>query len=221
MQLRAARTLVCAAPLAADGGELGDRGAALLALHQRVAAAQADGAVCVILCSPLAGAPSIYSQLAGEPAGITVHPQIARALRAYRQLALLPSEAENGPRRYTGPLAPGAILLWPAAVPLPATSRLQGKKARGVVVVLAAGAAMLPPVVARVVASLPGGTRLGGAVALADGLDQAGLLRYIKDSEASTVYMTAGYSDSLAATLRRARVELAPLGPPRQLPLFG
>ena len=41
------------------------------------------------------------------------------------------------------------------------------------------------------------------------------------DSEARVVYLTAGYSDALAATLRRTGVQLEPLGPPRQLPLFG
>ena len=72
---------------------------------------------------------------------------------------------------------------------------------------------------ARVRAALPPPAILI-AVPLADGLDRPSLLRYIADSEARQVYLTAGYSDELAATLRRTGVHLAPLGPPRQLPLF-
>jgi hypothetical protein len=111
--------------------------------------------------------------------------------------------------------------LWPAAVPLPPAVRLQGPKARGLRVILSVGAAIAEAVVARAQAALPVGAELAGAVALADGLDQPALRRYIADSEAKVVYLTAGYSDGLAATLRRTGVQLLPLGPPRQLPLFG
>jgi hypothetical protein len=219
MQVRAGEALVCAAPLAGLDGELPERATALGVLRDLVGQGQAAGAVTVILCSPLAGAPAIWSQLQADAAVVVVHGEVARALRAYAELGLLPPS--TAPRRYTRPLGPGAVLLWPAAVPLPPAVRLQGPKARGLRVILSVGAAIAEAVVARAQAALPVGAELAGAVALADGLDQPALRRYIADSEAKVVYLTAGYSDGLAATLRRTGVQLLPLGPPRQLPLFG
>lgn len=211
MQVRAATVLICAAPLALHPHPLPERAAALLTLQQQVAAAA--GAATVILCSPLSSAPAIWSQLhAAVP--LVAHPAITRALLAYQELGLL---APPAPRRFTRPLTPGTVLLWPAAIPLPA--RLQPPSAP-LQVILSSGAALCEPAVARVRAALPAGATLAAAVPLADGLDQPSLLRYIADSEARQVYLTAGYSDALAATLRRTGVHLAPLGPPRQLPLF-
>lgn len=223
MQVRAGEALVCAAPLAAYDGELPSRDTALQALRELVGQAQADDAATVILCAPQAGAPTIWSQLVTDGAGVVVHAEIARVLAAHQQLGLLPptGDAPQALRRFSRPLGPGAVVLWPAAVPLPATARLQGPAARDLRVVLCLGAALSEGVVARVRAALPDGAKLAGAIALADGLDQAALRRYISDSEARTVYLTAGYNEALAASLRQSGVRLEPLGPPRQLPLFG
>ena len=223
MQVRAGEALVCAAPLAAHDGELPERATALLTLRDLVGQAQADAAATVILCAPLTGAPAIWSQLAADGAAVVVHAEIARALTAHQELDRLPPSSAATPsrRRFTRPLGPGTVVLWPAAIPLPPLTRLQSPSARGLRVVLATGAALAEPVVARLRATLPEGAILSGAIPLADGLDQPALRRYIADSEARTVYLTAGYSDALAATLRRTGVQLEPLGPPRQLPLFG
>lgn len=221
MQVRAAATLVCAAPLAALPGALPARAEALAALHARVADARAAGAVTVILCSPLPGAPAIFRQLSEGGAAVAAHPAILRTLRAYHQLGLLPAQSDAGPRRLGRPLAPGSVLLWPAAAPLPPTAQLQGGAAGELRVILCIGAAMAEAAVEKARAALPAGATLAGAVALADGLDQPALLRYIADSEARAVYLTAGYSDSLAAAARARGVRLEPLGPPHQLPLFG
>lgn len=218
MQVRAATALVCAAPLAVHPGELPDRAAALLTLQEHVDQSRAAGAATVILCSPLPGAPFIWSPLIAAGVPVVTHPEIARALLAYKQLGLLPPT--SAPRRFTRPLAPGSVLLWPAATALPPPARLQDPQARALHVILSIGAAIAAPVVARVRAALPPPATLTAAIPLADGLDRPSLLRYIADSEARQVYLTAGYSDELAATLRRTGVHLAPLGPPRQLPLF-
>lgn len=223
MQLRAAETLVCAAPLAACPGALPAPAEALAQLGDRVDAGRAADAVVVILCAPLCGGPLLWQALAPHRAALSVHPEIARALLAVRALAPARPGAEDAPppRRYGRPLGPGAVLLWPAGVALPPLPRLQGAGARAVHVVLGIGAALSPAVVAHVAAALPAGAHFAGAVPLADGLDEPALRRYIAESEARTVYLTAGYSDALAAALQPAGVTLLPLGPPRQLPLFG
>lgn len=218
MQLRAATALICAAPLAAHPGELPDRAAALRTLQDHVSQSRAAGAATVILCSPLPGAPLIWSPLIAAGVPVVIHPAIMRSLLAHKELGLLP--ATPAPRRFTRPLPPGTVLLWPAATPLPPPSRLQAPQARALHVILSIGAALAAPLVARVRAALPPPATLTAAVPLADGLDRPSLLRYIADSEARQVYLTAGYSDALATTLRRTGVHLAPLGPPRQLPLF-
>jgi hypothetical protein len=75
--------------------------------------------------------------------------------------------------------------------------------------------------VARTKAALPSWATLSGAIALADSLDLPGLLRYVLDSEAKQVWLTSGYSEAVAAALMTHHVAVAPLGPPRQLALFG
>lgn len=224
MQVRAAATLICAAPLAAYGEEPGPlpaRPAALSALRALAAAASASGAVTVILCSPLPAAPAIWQTLSADGALVLAHPELERVVRAYQQLGLLPLPAGAGLRRFTRPAAPGTVILWPAAVPLWSAARLCASAVPSLRVILCSGAAQVPKVVAQVQAALPAGAELGGAVAFADSLDQPALLRYIADSEARNVYLTAGYSDALAEAARQKGVRLLPLGPPHQLPLFG
>ncbi len=223
MQVRAGEALVCAAPLAAYDGELPPRDTALQTLRELVGQAQADHAATVILCAPQSGAPTLWTQLTADGAGPFVHAEVARVLSAHQQLGLLPSTGEAPPalRRFSRPLGPGAVLLWPAAIPLPAAARLQSPTARSLQVILCCGAALSPTVVSRARAALPAGATLAGAVPLADGLDQTTLRRYITDSEARTVYLTSGYTDPLATSLRQSGIHLEPLGPPSQLPLFG
>ncbi len=220
LQVRAAETLICAAPLAAHPAALPDRDAALAALAALVAEARALAAVTVILCSPLPTAPTIWRQLSGQGITALAHPEIERTLRAYRELGLLPPHPDGGPRRLGRAVGPGAVILWPAATPLVPVARLQGA-ASSLRVILCLGAALAEAVVMRVRTALPADAVFAGAVALADSLDQPALLRYIADSEARHVYLTAGYSDSLAAAAQRMGVRIAPLGPPHQLQLFG
>lgn len=219
MQVRAAETLICAAPLAAHGAALPDRDAALASLDTLVAEARAADAVAVILCSTVPGAPTIWRRLSSQGITVVAHPEIERTLRAYGELGFLPPHADGGSRRLGRAVGPGTVILWPAATPLVPVARLRGSAA-GLRVILCTGAAQAAALVTQVRAALPSDAGFAGAVALADSLDQPALLRYIADSEARHVYLTAGYSDSLAAAAQRLGVRLEPLGPPHQLQLF-
>lgn len=220
MQVRAAETLICAAPLAAQMAEFPGREAAAASLCALIAEARAADAVTVVLCSPIPAAPMLWRRLSSQGFPVAAHPEVERTLRAYHELGLLPPQFDGGPRRLQRSAGPGTVILWPAATPLVAVERLRGAAA-GLRVILCLGAALAEAVVAQVRAALPTGAVFAGAVALADSLDRPALLRYIADSEARHVYLTAGYSDSLAAAARDLGVRLEALGPPHQLQLFG
>ena len=64
------------------------------------------------------------------------------------------------------------------------------------------------------------GLTLTQALPFPDAIDRAALISYIADCGARTVYLTAGFSESLRLELRRRKVTLEPLGPPSQLALF-
>ena len=235
MQLRAAETLILSAPVAALGVPLPPQAEALEQLLQLILTSSADSAVTIVLCSATVAAQQLWPALQQvttllPDAQLLCHGEILRTLQTYRALGLLapkvhaPQEAHEPaplPSLYrTGRvLQAKTVLLWPAQVPLPRSQRLAGPGAARVL--LCDSTALAPTMVAKTKAALPSWATLSGAIALADSLDLPGLLRYVLDSEAKQVWLTSGYSEAVAAALLTHQVAVAPLGPPRQLALFG
>ena len=70
-------------------------------------------------------------------------------------------------------------------------------------------------------AALPSSPWKPRELVIPDGLGLAELVAYARGSGAQRVYLTAGYSESVAHALAPHRISAAPLGPPEQLGLFG
>jgi hypothetical protein len=176
-------------------------------------------ALTVVLCPVLSTAPELAELLASDAAAgryqLLAHPRIGRAIRALGQLAL----RAVAPARPILPIPSDGVLLWPVDEPLPTAGQLS--RSGRLNIVLCSGAALLPSAVAacrrRLAAS---GLTLAAALPYPDAIDRPGLLRYIVATGARQIYLTAGFSDSLAAELRAIQVVAWPLGPPQQLALF-
>lgn len=232
MQLRAAETLILSAPVAALGMPLPSQAEALGQLQQLILTSSADSAVTIVLCSATVAAQQLWPALQQvatllPAAQLLCHGEILRTLQTYRALGLL-TQAHHGTHEQTPlptlyrtgrVLQAGTVLLWPTQVPLPRSQRLASPGTARVL--LSDGTALAPTVVAKTKAAQPSWATLSAAIPLADSLDLPGLLRYVLDSEAKQVWLTAGYSEAVAAALRAKHVAVAPLGPPRQLALFG
>lgn len=230
MQVRPAEALVCHAPLAAVDSALPSLDEAWSLLRGALATAQAQSALVVLLCPPLSTAPALVSLLAEDQKTAELplygHPLVLRACKPGRPSAAASRALGQRPRRFVRPLHGGAVLLWPLPTdePMPPLTRLCGDFTPQVHVILCSGAALLPDVVAACRASLAAsGLELRTTLPFPDLIDKDGLLRYVADAGARRLYLTAGYSESLAAALRQTRtpVQVEPLGPPRQLGLFG
>lgn len=219
MQVRQAEALLLLAPLAIASTPLPDVEEAQASLWKVLCAAEADGAATVLLCPSLSTAPAIAELLCAAentPArAIYGHPFVGRACKLSRRGRV---------QRFGRPLGAGEVLLWPLSTEcdlLPAHRLIQGD-ARRVRIHLLTAAALLPDVVAAYRAMLAeAGWELASALPFPDAIDRPGLLSYLATTEARKLYLPAGYSEELAAALAKAypRVEVTPLGPPRQLPL--
>lgn len=221
MQLRSAESLVCHAPLALTDAQLPSREDATQSLREAISG---EG-LTLVLCPPLGTAPELAYELADSGAMLFGPPLIRRACAAYSELSPV-FQAQKVPVRPIprqsgeGRLPAGAVLLWPWLNdgPPPPTPAELGHPVR---VVLCTAAALLPESVAACRVQLARrDLELACALPYPDAIDRPGLLRYVVDSEARQLFLTAGYSDGLAAELRAQRVAVAPLGPPRQLGLL-
>lgn len=223
LQVRAADTLVCHAPLAAVQTRLPPLIESRAALAQALASAKAESAVTVLLCPPLTmarvlcGLPEVQAEIAGK--SLFAQTLVMQALHA------LHDEAAQHLRRPTRPLRGGSILLWPltSTEPLPAISRLAHESAGGVRVYLCTGLGLVDEVAEACRASLlSSGLELSAVLPFPDVMDRDGLVRYVAATEARRVQLTTGFTDGLSSLMRRGRtrVEVAPLGPPRQLQLL-
>ncbi|MFO0575795.1 MAG: hypothetical protein U1A78_17500 [Polyangia bacterium] len=215
MQVRGADTLVIAAR--AHVAELPPRGQALLHLRAALERSLAQPGSTLLVGAPLLLAelwPEIGALLAAGQ-GAAAHPLVHRALAATQRCGLLP-ESLPLPRRLGWARPLGALGLWPLGTGLPPAERLGGGPVRLLVVDGEAAERG-----AELSAALPPGLELAAALPFPDGLDATQLSTYARDCEARRVYLTAGYTPALAESLARHRIEAAPLGPPRQLALFG
>lgn len=220
MQVRGAEAVVCHAPLAALGRPLPERAEAEAALLDRLARSLDEGACAVVLAPELGPAQELALLLAAKGLPLLVHPRVLRPLPAFSPPAATPPAIEafsprHGPRR-------GAVILWPLERPLGPLCR--AARAQGPLrlhLCLCAGASLSEEATARYRRALPEPELPLYPLPFPDGLDLPGLLRYVAASEARQVYLTAGAGEVVARALSSVGVTLAPLGPPRQLDLFG
>lgn len=223
LQVRDAETLVCHAPLAAVPTKLPPLDQTRTALAKALVAAKEESAVTVLLCPPLSmarvlcGLREIQAQLVEKT--VFAHARVTQALHA------LHDETAQLLRRPTRPLPGGSILLWPlpSTEPLPAISRLAHVSAGGVRVYLCTGVGLLEEVAEACRATVSAsGLELSAVLPFPDVMDRDGLVRYVAATGARRVQLMTGFHDGLSSLLRRGRthVEVAPLGPPRQLQLL-
>lgn len=220
MQVRPADTLVIAARSAA-AGSLPGRAEAVARLRAAVAESLARPGLTILLGAPLLLTElftEISHELAAHPdAGCVAHPLVRRSLRAVRACGLLPEELVLPSSAASGRgLVPGALVLWPLGRPLPEPPPELAAR-----LLLVDGLALLPEVQGELRAGLRPGTTLAAGIAFPDGLDAAGLVTYARDCEAREVFLTAGYSPDVVSALSVHGIRAQPLGPPRQLALFG
>jgi hypothetical protein len=213
MQLRGADALVIAARAHLDA--LPPRERAIEHLREALAGSLAQPGCTLLVGAPLLLAelwPEISAVLA-DTAAAAAHPLVHRALAASLRCGLLPASL---PRRLGWARPIGELGLWPLGTGLPPSERLGGGPVR---LLLVDGEASERS--AELAATLPAGLELNAALPFPDGLDAAQLVSYARDCEARQVYLTAGYTVAVAEALARHRIQALPLGPPRQLALFG
>ena len=170
----------------------------------------------------------LFELLSGDPrtapGGLLGHPQILRAVNACQKLS--PSKIDSAkPVRFTQALRAGQVLLWPLAMAgeLPRLAQLVHPDAGGARFYLCSGLGLLSEVATACRAALDAnGHELSAVVPFPDVIDRQGLVEYVAATEARQLYLTTGFSETLAALLRRGRhgVAVEPLGPPSQLPLL-
>lgn len=220
MQVRPADTLVIAAR-SATAGSLPGRAEAVARLRAAVAESLGRPGLTILLGAPLLLTElftEISHELAAHPdASCVAHPLVRRSLRAVRACGLLPKELAMPSSTASGRgLVPGALVLWPLGRALPEPPPELAAR-----LLLVDGLALLPEVQGELRAGLRPGTKLAAGIAFPDGLDTAGLVTYARDCEAREVFLTAGYSPDVASALSQHGIRAQPLGPPRQLALFG
>ncbi len=194
--LRAAHAVCVDARWTAAGLTLparADAEAAVLAAGRE----RAGGDAPVLLIDPPALAPEIAQALAGAGVPVRAHRKILEAFGVYRR-ALGLTRPAGAVQRFSGRLAGGECLLWPAGAPLPAQ-------------------AVRPPR-----AVVPVGPRAGqaGGVAFPFGADAARSIGYVAATGASEVALVAAPDDHLLELLRARGLAAYRLGPARQMPLF-
>lgn len=223
MQVRAAEALLCHAPLAALGRPLPSFAEALDALRLTLAT-RVRGAPLLLLVPPLGLAQELLPHLVALGLQVHLHRRIARAVAALQATDPAPKDAAAvtplRPYRPPRPIGPGEVLLWPIGQPLSPLLPL-GRQPAPPQVLLCAGAALSADVVGACRQALPPGLDLLCALPFPDGPDLPALLRYVADTEARDVYLTAGFSEDVAQAVRaRTRARVHPLGPPTQMDLF-
>lgn len=218
MQVRSADTLVIAARSAAAGA-LPSRAEAVVQLRAALAESLAQPGITILLGAPLLLTElfaEIGPELAAHPdTSCVAHPLVRRSLRAVRACGLLPEQQALPPSAGRG-RGPGALVLWPLGRPL-----LPPPPGLGARLLLVDGLALVPAVQGELRAGLPSGVTLAASIAFPDGLDVARLVTYVRDCEAREVFLTAGYGPDVVSALAQHGIRALPLGPPRQLALFG
>jgi len=202
-EVRGADVVVLEAPLAPLGIALPPREQARAELRSRVVDALADGR-CPIVLAPALGAAQEAIAVLGE-AGVCIrsHPRIYAYSSAYREQTIdLPPAA-----RFAGRVGRGEALLWPIEAAGSAALRRIPRPAR----------------IALTARPIEQGAR-GEPVAhvpLVDHADLTALVEYVTHTGAREAWVTVGDCAALVEALAARGVAAHPLGPPRQMELFG
>jgi len=188
----------------------------------------ARGGAPVVLVDPVSVAVDVGAALAADRIGLCAHRAIVQAAIAFRHAGLPAPPLQ----RFSGKVAPGEALLWPAGVRVPA--RRAGARPPGIILVSPdadIGLGTLkgfpnPPAMMRGEQSSPAPhapaspTLDGPRVVFPTAADFAGLERYVVATGASEVALINAPGDELAGALRARGIDAYALGPPRQIELF-
>jgi putative mRNA 3-end processing factor len=164
----------------------------------------AEGAVPVLIASPLGNALELVHLLGELGLIMRAHRAILFACRRARTLGVSLPQL----KRFDGLADAGEVVLLPPSVALqPAL-----KQVRNARLVLVSGRALEPGYAERM-----GADR---AYALSSHADRNAIIRYIRESSARRVFLVGSDADLLASELRARRIAAWPLLPPQQLDLF-
>lgn len=168
-------------------------------------AAREAGCAPVLLAAAFGPAQDVAPALAAEGWKLRGHRSMVAAAAAYRRAGV------EGPAiaRFSGSLHRDEVLLWPAADR--GAGRLGGLGPARVAWV--SGWAADAGAVARL--------GVDEAIPYSSHTDFAGLLAYVTATGAREVAAIHGHADDFAAALREREIDSYPLGPPRQISLFG
>ncbi len=193
--LRTADAVCVDARWAASGLELPDRSVAEAELLAVVRDSSAGAPV--LLVDPPALAPVIAQVLADAGRSARVHRKILEAFEVYRRALGL--DRAPAIQRFSGRLAPGELLLWPAGAPMPAQALKASPR--------------------RVLAVGPQAGRAEG-VPFPFGADAGRLLRYVAATGAREAALVGAPDDHLLDLLRARGLTAHRLGPAHQMRLF-
>jgi hypothetical protein len=202
VDVRAADALCIDATYGSRAAVFPAREQALAAVGRAVRDVLARGGAPVVLVDPVSVAVDVGAALAADRIGLAAHRAIVQAAIAFRG-AGLPTPALQ---RFSGKVAPGEALLWPAGVRVPA--RRAGGREPGIILVSADAPAAPTP------------DAEGARVVFPTAADFAGLERYVAATGASEVALINAPGDELAGALRGRGIDAYVLGPPRQIELF-
>jgi len=204
-EVRRCDALVLAAVRSGPAGF--DPAAAAAATVDFAVTAAGAGATPVLLVASASRGLDVAAALVAAGVAVRAHRAVHHAHRRLQPLGLaLPPLRRPHPRRGA---APGEALVWMLRR-RGALDRLAPERGR---VALVSGAAADPA------ATAAAGAEVG--FAWSSHGDRDDLLAYIEETGARTVYLTGQFAEPLAAALDGDRRAVRPLGPPRQMSLFG
>ncbi len=200
--VRAADALCIDATYGSRAAAFPTRDQALADVGRAVREVLARGGAPVVLVDPVSVAVDVGAALAADRIGLCAHRAIVQAAIAFRRAGLPAPPLQ----RFSGKVAPGEALLWPAGVRAPA--RRAGARPPGIILVSPDAGAPASP------------TLDGPRVVFPTAADFAGLERYVVATGASEVALINAPGDELAGALRARGIDAYALGPPRQIELF-
>ena len=200
-EVRAADALCVDASHARADVELPSRAAAFASVASAVRDALAGGDSPIVMVEPAATALDVAAALAAEGVALAAHRDVMLAAAAYRD-AGLPAPALQ---RFSGRVASGEALLWPARRPPPA--RRGGTRPHRLIAVSAEPA-------------LAAADGAGIHIAFPTGADLGVLLSYVAEVGASEVALVNPPGQDIHHALAARGIDAYTVGPPRQTDMF-
>ncbi|HUS68747.1 MAG TPA: hypothetical protein VMZ28_29630 [Kofleriaceae bacterium] len=171
-------------------------------------AVAAGGAAILLVAGALEGLDVAHRLLgAGLPPAcdVVAHRSIHHAAQRLRTAGRLTLEVRRAGRAVRA----GQVLLWPASRRSELERMARPDATR---IALVSAGASEPDAVAR--------ARAEHGIVWASEADHAGLLRYVDESGARSIYLTGRFAEPMAAELTARGLSARPLGPPVQMSLF-